>query len=144
MGWWSTTIMGGDTPLDFECEFNERPETSTKKALGSITDIDKQIDEILNKWGCGKPGEDFYIDYKSIAFQVLAVQIMKHGASITEENKSLFIEWIKKDHWAEEREERKESIDNLIDTLTSYKGTIPVKIRSEGLFEVISDKFSKK
>ena len=143
MGWWSKTIMGGDTPLDFKSEFfdlakvdqfnDKRPKV--KKAFEESQDkFIKGIDTILNRWGCGKPDSDYYNDKKSIAFQVLAVQMMTHGCVIKEELKALMFEWIPKDEWATEDSERKEKIDELVEILMGYADS-PVDIKSEGLFD---------
>jgi len=144
MGWWSKTIMGGDTPLDLKSEFfdvagvdqfNDR-NTKVKKAFEESQDkfIKGGIDKILNRWGCGKPDSAYYNDKKSIAFQVLAVQMMTFGCVIKEELKTLMFEWIPKDEWAEEDNERKRKIDDLIETLMAYNNK-PVDVESEGLFE---------
>jgi hypothetical protein len=143
MGWWSKTIMGGDTPLDFKSEFfdlarvdqfnDKRPKV--KKAFEESQDkFIKGIDKILKRWGCGKTGSEYYNDQKSIAFQVLAVQMMTHGSVIKEELKSLMLEWIPKDVWAAEDRERKKIIDEIIEILKGYADS-PVDIKSEGLFD---------
>jgi len=146
MGWWSKTIMGGDTPLDFKSEFfdlagvdqfNDR-EIKVKKAFEESQDkFIKGIDKVLKRWGCGKPGSAYYNDKKSIAFQVLAVQMMTSGCVIKEELKSLMLEWIPKDEWASEDNERKKRIDELIEILNGYADN-PVDIEREGLFEVLA------
>lgn len=151
MGWWSSTIMGGDTPLDFEGSINDvvglgyKPKASEiikKLTEGQTKFINGGIDDILNRWGCGKPDEEFYIDHKSIGFQVLAVMLMNEGIKINEELKALMLEWIPKDYWAGENEERKKHVDNLLENLNNYDPSNPVDIHSEGLLEQIS-KLSK-
>ena len=143
MGWWSKTIMGGDTPLDFKSEFFDlakvdqfndgRPKV--KKAFEESQDkFIKGIDKVLKRWGCGKTGSEYYNDQKSIGFQVLAVQMMTHGCVIKEELKDLMLEWIAKDVWAAEDPERKKRIDELMETLKNYDNK-PTSIKSEGLLE---------
>lgn len=143
MGWWSKTIMGGDTPLDFKSEFfdlakvdqfnDKRPKV--KKAFEESQDkFTKGIDKLLNRWGCGKSGSDYYNDKKSIGFQVLAVQMMVHGCVIKEELKSLMLEWIVKDEWAGEDPEREKRINELVETLKNYDNK-PTSIKSEGLLQ---------
>jgi hypothetical protein len=143
MGWWSKTIMGGDTPLDFKSEFfdlakvdqfnDER--SKVKKAFGESQDkFTKGIDKILKRWGCGKSGSEYYNDQKSIAFQVLAVQMITHGCVIKEELKTLMLEWIVKDVWAAEDPEREKRINELVETLKNYDNK-PTSVKSEGLLE---------
>ena len=143
MGWWSKTIMGGDTPLDFKSDFFDLlkldqfqdSRVKIKKAFDKDQDkFIKGIDKILNRWGCGKPNSDYYNDQKSIGFQVLAVQMMTHGCVIKEELKALMFEWIPKDVWAAEDGERKKIIDEIIEILKGYADS-PVDIKSEGLFD---------
>jgi len=143
MGWWSKTIMGGDTPLDFKSEFfdlagvdqfNDK-RSKVKKAFEESQDkFIKGIDKVLKRWGCGKTGSDYYNDQKSIAFQVLAVQMMVHGCVIKEELKTLMLEWIVKDEWAGEDPEREKRINELVETLKNYDNK-PTSVKSEGLLE---------
>jgi len=143
MGWWSKTIMGGDTPLDFKSEFfdlagvdqfnDKRPKV--KKAFEESQDkFIKGIDKVLKRWGCGKIGSEYYNDQKSIGFQVLAVQMMTHGCVIKEELKGLMLEWIVKDVWASQDPEREQRIKELVETLKNYNNK-PTSIKSEGLLE---------
>lgn len=153
MGWWSKTIMGGDTPLDFKSDFFDKigvdqfndSKKVIKKAFVKGQDyFIEGVDEVLNSWGCGKPGEDYYKDKKSIGFQVLAVIMMEHGIKINPEIKTLMLEWIPKDEWAKEDSERNGYIENLIDSLEAYDGSSPVHTTSKGLLEVFADKLNKK
>ena len=81
MGWWSTSIMGGDTPLDFEddffdiCKVEKFPEGG---GMASLTkeDIANHLDELLeavHKWK----------SEQNIGYQVLAVTMLKAGAFIS-------------------------------------------------------------
>jgi hypothetical protein len=152
MGWWSKTIMGGDTPLDFKSEFfdlagvdqfNDKG-PKVKKAFDESQDkFIKGIDKVLKRWGCGKTGSDYYNDKKSIAFQVLAVQMMETGCIIKEDIRSLMLEWIPKDGWAAEDDERKEKIDKLLESLNGYTGK-PTGTEYEGLLDKIYEKMAGK
>ena len=151
MGWWSATIMGGDSPLDFQGALESKlgiepnysetktPESHKKKLYEAIENHEEMIDSILNKWGCGEPEEDFYKNEKSIGFQVLAVLMMECGAEIKPELKTKMLFWIEKDEWANEDTERLGYIDNLQDMVRAYEGE-PVKVKNEGLFEVFAKK----
>lgn len=144
MGWWSTTIMGGDTPLDFKSEFYDVIKMDqfkdkgpkVKKAFEDAQKqfIDGEVDNIMNRWGCGKPNEEFYIDHKSIGFQVLAVLMMENGCEIDPALKALMLEWIPKDAWAQEDNERKRRVNDLLKKVNGYKGQHTTVI-DEGLFD---------
>jgi len=143
MGWWSKTIMGGDTPLDFKSEFfdlagvdqfNDKG-SKVKKAFEESQDkFIKGIDKVLKRWGCGKTGSDYYNDQKSIGFQVLAVQMMAHGCVIKEELNDLMLKWIVKDVWASQDTEREQRIKELEEALKNYNSK-PTSIKSEGLLQ---------
>jgi len=143
MGWWSKTIMGGDTPLDFKSEFfdlagvdqfNDK-RSKVKKAFDESQDkFIKGIDKVLKRWGCGKIGSEYYNDQKSIGFQVLAVQMMTHGCVIKEELKDLMLKWIVKDVWASQDPEREQRIKELEEALKNYNSK-PTSIKSESLLQ---------
>jgi len=143
MGWWSKTIMGGDTPLDFKSEFfdlagvdqfNDKGSKVKKSFEESQDKFIKGIDKVLKRWGCGKTGSDYYNDQKSIGFQVLAVQMMAHGCVIKEELKDLMLKWIVKDVWASQDTEREQRIKELEEALKNYNSK-PTSIKSEGLLQ---------
>lgn len=152
MGWWSTTIMGGDTPLDFKSDFYDKagvdqfsPLTpKDKEALSGLQDhfVGSGMDDLLNTWGCGESNGEFYIDHKSIGFQVLAVILMSVGTEIKPEMKALMLEWIPQDEWAKEDSERKGHIDKLLKTLNEYTGE-PTTVPEKGLFDVWRDKLGQ-
>jgi len=115
-------------------QFNDK-RSKVKKAFEESQDkFIKGIDKVLKRWGCGKTGSDYYNDQKSIAFQVLAVQMMVHGCVIKEELKTLMLEWIVKDEWAGEDPEREKRINELVETLKNYDNK-PTSVKSEGLLE---------
>jgi hypothetical protein len=144
MGWWSTTIMGGDTPLDFKSTIFEIIDRDQFKDTGkkvrvpleSSQDlfINGKMDDILKGWGCGKTNSAFYINYKSIGFQVLAVLMMGYGCQIKPELKGLMREWILKDDWAQEDQERNTHVKDLLDKLEAYNGSA-VAVKSESLLQ---------
>ena len=138
MGWWSTSIMGGDTPLDFEdsffdiCKVNKFPESGKMNEL-SKEDFANHLDEMLtivHKY-----------DYeKEIGYQVLAVLMLKAGAFISGDLKDFMMQACENDEWAQESEERKIETDGLYNALLSYDNEHPIIIKSKGLFEVIAEK----
>lgn len=134
MGWWSTTIMGGDSPLDVE---------------DGIYEICK-----AQKWGEGKgkgkikiPVKNFmdklpqiisYIEeergwYLEIGYQVLGVMMMEIGAPIPEELKVRILQAAEADEWAKQDEVRRSHCHKFAKTLRDYNGK-STKIESEGLF----------
>tara|TARA_Y100000389_G_C16980480_1_gene280029 strand:- start:14 stop:481 length:468 start_codon:yes stop_codon:yes gene_type:complete len=151
MGWWSTTIMGGDTPLDFKDTFNSiaginpsysknpTSEDELPKLIESLTEefLDGRMNKILKKWGCGRVGSDYYNDKLSIGYQVLAVMYITSGAKLDESLKDIMLKWIPRDVWATEDTDRKSHITNLTESLKNYDGSDKIVVLSEGLFEVI-------
>ncbi len=122
MGWWSAGIMGGDTPCDLEIEFyslvglgyEPTKEQIAEKFSNGQERFIGQIEDILTKeWGIKT--KEHYEDYKSIAFQVLAVILLDNGVAIDDKVRELMLEWIPKDEWAQTDHKRKEIIDNLLE-----------------------------
>jgi hypothetical protein len=141
MGWWSTSIMGGDTPLDFEddffdiCKVEKFPEgggmaTLTKEDF--TNHLDKML-ECIHKY----KGEE------NIGYQVLAVLMLKAGAFISGDLRDFMMQACENDEWAQENEERKVETDGLFNALASYDNEHPIIIKSKGLFEVMAEKLGK-
>ena len=134
MGWWSTTIMGGDTPLDYQGDLTDII------SGGYLTNDDitaKQFENMDEVFLNGKIESLVKSkDNKSIMYQVLMVMAMRVGAKISSKLKLFAIGNIRNDEWQFEDSSRKEAIDNLIQTLNQYDGSIRVDVKSEGLFEV--------
>jgi hypothetical protein len=138
MGWWSTDIMGGDTPLDYRCEIYEMVGISDyydvsrevkKEKLKSLIPLIEN--ETIFK-------DDDYIPV--IGFQVLAVELMDNEVSISDKAKKVLIRNIKKDDWNDK--ERIKTINALVDKVKNYTGE-RIIVKSKGLFEVINDKLNK-
>jgi hypothetical protein len=138
MGWWSTDILGGDTPLDFEdaiygiCETDKFPEGG---GIASLTrqSIETSLGEIVSM--IEDAGDD-----ANIGYQVLAVLMLKAGAAIPESLFSRMEDACHTDEWAQENEERRETVQGLLGALQAYDNSTPIVIRSRGLFEVIAQK----
>jgi len=142
MGWWSTDIMGGDTPLDYKdeifgiCEVDEFPEGGGRAEL-TAKDLEANLSKILeflneNRWGEAE-----------IGYQVLAVLMMKAGARIDLPLKVRMMEATAADEWAQEDEDRAAAINGLYAALKIYDGKSPIVIRSRGLFEVMVEKLGE-
>jgi len=130
MGWWSAGIMGGDTPCDLEIEFyslvglgyEPTKEQIAEKFSNGQERFIGQIEDILTKeWGIKT--KEHYEDYKSIAFQVLAVILLDNGVAIDDKVRELMLEWIPKDEWAQTDHKRKEIVDNLLEKV---KNSTPI------------------
>ncbi len=140
MGWWSTDIMGGDSPLDWEdyfydiCDVNKFPEDSDGIAPLKKKDIEDNLGKIIAKI---ESADDPYD--KSIGYQVLTVLMMKAGAVIDDDMKKTFTEWIMKDEWAKEEEERMVAVQGLAHALETYDSKRPIVIKSKGLFQTIAE-----
>jgi hypothetical protein len=139
MGWWSTTIMGGDGPCDVICEFEDicgvegvfdsnahisktSIKTNLTKLIEKVTKLNKEYAKSYNE--AGIPG------------QVLGVFIMSHGAYMSSKARKLILESIDADEW-EDSEERKFYIKKFRRQVVGYTNNgRPRKIAEEGLFEV--------
>ena len=136
MGWWSTTIMGGDTPLDYQGEL------TNIISGGYLTNNDITAAQFENMDEVFVNGKiESLVKYKNdriIMYQVLMVMAMRVGAKISSRLKILAISNIRNDEWQFEDSERKQAIDNLIQTLNQYDGSVRVAVKSEGLFEVFN------
>ena len=144
MGWWSTDIMGGDTPLDWEDEFYgiasvDKFEGAEK---GKCNYIPK---DILEKRQFGYADLlDASINYMEpdIGYQVLAVMMMRAGASIDPVVKGKMVAAALGDQWAKEDSEREETIQGLVKALSQYDDKTPILIKSRGLFQVMAENLS--
>jgi hypothetical protein len=139
MGWWSTDIMGGDTPLDFEdefygiCKVEKFPEGGGMATL-TKEDLESNLSEILaflneNRWG-----------ESQIGFQVLAVLMLKAGARVDLPVKVRMIEACHLDDWSHEDADREIAVGGLLKAIEAYDNKTPIIIKSRGLFEVMAEK----
>ena len=125
MGWWSATIMGGDTPLDYKSFIEEATGGLDKEALNSNIDAAVSMIEA-----------DKYDSH--IGFQALGVLIMKVGADMSEELKAKIMDNSfdpELENW-DDPKERKYYLDKFKDQISKYDGT-PQEVEAEGLFEKI-------
>lgn len=139
MGSWSTKIMGGDEPLDFqgfiydELDIEMYPDDQDDR-----TDIPKETLEKeqknLIKFIKGKKAD--YMD-SNVGLMVLGVMMMEVGAKMTEPTKKAILKAAEKDEWAQDDEERAADVKAFIKTIKKFKDQ-PTSIENEGLFEVIA------
>lgn len=153
MGWWSYDVLGGDPALDalgdtaeacgvgYNSMSDEYEEKETyygynfnkvKEQLKTVKDIENLIKK------CSYAFKDEYRE--EIDYQVLGLVLMSVGNKIPKKNKDKIIKSIKKDEWAKECTERKETMDNYLKVMESYIGKdIPVILNQKGLFESLNE-----
>jgi len=139
MGWWSATIMGGDTPLDLEAKIYAMlgiemytKKTDKKRKIPKAKfekEQNRVVKEILNL-------EEGW-DSTTVGMQVLGTMMMEVGAKMSDNNKKLILNGAKNDEWAKTSSERKEYIKAFISTVKSYNNK-PTIIDYESLGEVFS------
>jgi hypothetical protein len=142
MGWWSTDIMGGDSPLDVKDVIFEICEVEEFDGNDGHIDLTKEdlvnnLEHILSY--VRDQDNNSYYDERAIAFQVLGVLMMKAGAPISEELKAEILKNSKTDSWAQENEERAQVVNLFHQALEVYDGKHPIEIKSRGLFEVMAE-----
>ena len=129
MGWWKTTIFGGDTPLDFKEKFykicgvqeygidHKSVEIPKKK-------IKKNFDKILSLI---EKEED---DDKNIAYQVFGAILIRSGYNIQENDGVMekIIEASENDEYSKEDQVRRNVMLNFINTLKEYAPENPIDI----------------
>ena len=140
MGWWSKTIMGGDSPLDYLAVLG--------RAVGIEFDIDTD-DENFHGYRFTPEAMESRMDeikeslrkHKDPIYgQVVGAAFLWAGAEMPEELKSRVIGDAEKDEWAAEGdEERQGYIDDLAQKVANHKPGERVELAYEGLF----DKFAQ-
>lgn len=136
MGWWSATVMGGDTPSDYIGDMEDRIGLERYNAMNddekSFTPEEVKTAirtkmSLLMKY-CEEADD-------CIAYQVLGVMIISNGVKMEDDIKATIIEACQEDEWYQEGDkERVFFMDAFIKQLNDYDGT-PVEIAHEGLFE---------
>jgi hypothetical protein len=146
MGWWSTEINGGDTPMDIE--------GCLASFMGLNQDEDADADEWLTPvssgWLTMEVVEAFLeketdlldesIDHNetSILFTVLGALLMEAGAAIPEDFRKRITVHARHDTWAETSEERKVVIEEFIETLENYVDGTPTELARGSFFDLYS------
>ena len=137
MGWWSCTVMGGDTPLDLQADLIEtagvKYEYFQDKLDFDMTALKDDFNRDLGKMimYCEAQTNDY--DYRNIAFQVLGAITMEAGATLPDSVRTKITDGAKNDEWAESSDERKMYMDAFILVVGTYDNT-PTEIEYESLF----------
>ena len=135
MGWWSATIMGGDTPLDYLAVLG--------KAVGVEFDYDHE--NTFHGWPFTREALESHLEEvkKSLGKnkyhiygQVVGATFLWAGAEMPEELKNRVIKDAEADEWAAEGDsERKKYINAFIQAVKSSEPGKRVDVQDEGLFE---------
>ena len=146
MGWWSPTIMGGDPPMDAECEILMFLGVEDDLEAADLGWDDADAHGMLAAAFETKTVQD-WIDFldsidesdQGITVQVLVLMIMQLGLPLDGEltdrvTKSCAAEDVS--DWGTDAGERRARLDELVATAHSYDGT-PKELPSEGLFQKI-------
>lgn len=148
MGWWSATILGGDTPLDclgaFASELgldeteNGLPELYGYEFSKEILNKKENLNKLIKFCDSDQDPED-----RSIPYQILGVILMATGSKISGTLKEKIIEYAKKDDWYQNKTpDRVFYIEDFINSVRNYKDGTPVFVKKEGLFEKIAEKIA--
>lgn len=146
MGWWSATVMGGDTPLD---EFDgimdlalgkgiydgSNPELLTKEIL------DEKLATIVAAFGADSPS--YY------AWHALGVMILERGCAMSEHVRQKVRDAINQDEWAQQQDRHRQAgnpirVDRIeymwefFCAVRDYDGA-PTRISEKGLFDKFAD-----
>lgn len=135
MGWWSPTILGGDSPMDtvydvvqftgISSEWDKFPEV-TKHAFERL-EVTQWMKFISSR---SEPG---------IAAQVVALMHMAVGATLSDSIKKLAIEACNNercDSWSNPSE-RKANLNEFVSMLNAYKG-VPIRPKEECLWDKLA------
>lgn len=142
MGWWNTTIYGGDAPLDWrENIYNKLgiEEYGEKDNLNPVpVDIlSEKINEITEMISSCDTDEDD----KNIGYQVLGAIILHSGFDLESNQnlKSLIINAIENDEYARDDSERQIVMKNFNKQINEYNPSEPVDITAINVYEAIDD-----
>lgn len=134
MGWWSETVMGGDTPHDYKYEIYNNCGVSFNSPTPILRKALLSHEKELLAFAEGGHWDN------EIRQQVCGYLVITNGVPRSEAiNKviSLAIESAEGDEWAKENQTRKKYMDDFIAALKSYNGE-PTEVKDKGLFEVIA------
>lgn len=135
MGWWSTVVMGGDTPLDYQgdmidlcgVDYNAFVDNYDLDLTALRSDIESSYDKLTEYCDNVSYGDP------NIAYQILGVLILESGAKLPDEIKIKIEDAAKNDEWSTSNDERKANMDAFRHQVANYDGT-PTEIKYEGLF----------
>jgi hypothetical protein len=145
MGWWSTSPLGGDEPLDLLYELEEVLGVDELYPLEDIDDLKrKRVQrnwdwEAVANWLFGDKDEDGEYLVEFIPSHLVVCVGLACGVEFTDYHKEFFTEMIDEDEWAKESEERKRSMDALKVALLNYEDGVPTFVDNPGVLEVMME-----
>ncbi len=142
MGWWSTCIMGGDTPLDLQgaiCQamglrfdYEKAGYNYTRTLLEErVQDVVACIEDTGDSAWWNHYGD------RNIAYQVLGYMFLETGADLPSALRGRIVKAARDDEWAKEDPRRRAVMDNFIAALGAHVAGTPTKLLQVGLFEEI-------
>lgn len=149
MGWWSTCVMGGDTPLDLQgvlcdamgVDFDDGGYHFTREQLEeNLLRLVTVIKEPCKWWS----------HHKDTHFQVLGHMLLETGAEIPESLRERIVRAAMEDSDWRTRPldepddgnydpERRASMETFAAAIKAHVAGTPTHIRQEGLFEKIEE-----
>lgn len=143
MGWWSTSPLGGDEPLDALSELEDLLKVNELYPLEAIDDVTRKKVKRNWKWSkianwlCGKSDNNGMYHISPVNAQVVVCLGMACGIKFTDFHKSEFIKLIDEDPWGQQDKERKLSMDALKEALLNYENGVPTFIDNPGVLETM-------
>lgn len=150
MGWWSATIMGGDTPQDVYEDIIEMVNAVDHIDDGGDPeggDLDDKVWARAVDAGVKATSESEWLEFiesnddPEIAAQVVAVVLMQHGAPLPASVVAQAVEASMDedlDDWGDSADERRGYLSHFMETMNTYNGT-PTDLPYEGLFDKIAE-----
>lgn len=146
MGWWSSDVLGGDTPLDILAGIEDAAGVETG-ALYPLDTIDEPARSTLRVW-CDSPAfeqthNDLHAAYtrddQPIVTQVIAAVALAAGATIPEWLDLAARAAVADDVWAAHDEQRRRDLGHLTRALDTHQPPTPTILATTGLFEQIAN-----
>jgi hypothetical protein len=141
MGWWSETIMGGDTPLDCYDEIRELFGVSSDNYFSDTSHLEgftKDLVESKLELVFDNICSEHYDGYSNYNWHVLAKIIMQTGASVPDNIKSMIITKLQQfddTNIFVNPERRRIFIDDLIEKFKSHESGKITLLDHESLLE---------
>jgi 8-oxo-dGTP diphosphatase len=135
MGWWDASVMGGDSPMDWEgtlCELaGGHYDDDSGGHVYTRPQLESNLDQLLDHIASSS-------DEPHIGFQVLGFMALKVGAELTSEARNMIIAAAESDPWAaEDSRERKAHMRDLIERIQAHKAGEKIEVPSKGLVEAL-------
>jgi len=166
MGWWSLTILGGDTPLDYVAWIGDRvfARIGRDRVAGMLARAGEPLDVANGRPGghliwppagertelhhavraaLGVVAPSLAAEFAEVddggryGLQALAVVCMGYGAPMSAELRRLCGQAAFGDEWARTDTERRAHIAQLVGAINGYRDGAPTRLEEVGLFAAI-------